>query len=375
MQGDRPHVLLVTIPVAPPWDNASKNRALQIGLRMKNHRIHILGRRGSGLPGIPADMVVEEVYGERDGLTGKLRLFKRLIRRDEETELYHFFFQPNPFTARVMGSVVNWNKKPAIQTILNVIESGRSVTGHIFGHAVPVVSSAFMRDRLKYVGLTKTRLIRPGVDCRRFTPDRTNDQLRDRLGLPAGPAVLYPAEYTSERGFDLFLTAMRTVSARYRDTVFVLAGRIFGRKDEILESKAKQAVREHGLEARTIFTGTYDDMTALISICDLVVFPARSMIDKMDLPLTLLEAAAMAKPIVISDMAPLNEVMAAEAGLMTPPGDANKLAAAMMELIGDETRRRQMGAIGRKMAVDRFNVDREAAEYEHLYQEVIHGLN
>jgi phosphatidylinositol alpha-mannosyltransferase len=66
--------------------------------------------------------------------------------------------------------------------------------------------------------------------------------------------------------------------------------------------------------------------------------------------LVLVEAMAAGVPVVASDIAGYREVLPASAGVLVPPGDAQALAQALDELLGDEERRERMGAAGRAEA-------------------------
>lgn len=56
------------------------------------------------------------------------------------------------------------------------------------------------------------------------------------------------------------------------------------------------------------------DMRSLIARADVCILPLRDTYGKVDIPLFLLEAMAMAKPIVITDIAPLNDYFGGACG-------------------------------------------------------------
>jgi phosphatidylinositol alpha-mannosyltransferase len=59
------------------------------------------------------------------------------------------------------------------------------------------------------------------------------------------------------------------------------------------------------------------------------------------------EAYACATPVVASDIAGYRDVLEADATVSVPPGDPDALARAVVDLIGDEERRRRFGAAAR----------------------------
>jgi phosphatidylinositol alpha-mannosyltransferase len=79
---------------------------------------------------------------------------------------------------------------------------------------------------------------------------------------------------------------------------------------------------------------------------------------------------ACATPVVASDIDGYRQVMTDETGVLVPPGEPGALAAAVVDLLGDEPRRQAMGAAARRVAEERYSWDeigrRLAAVYEEL---------
>ena len=68
----------------------------------------------------------------------------------------------------------------------------------------------------------------------------------------------------------------------------------------------------------------------------------------------------------------LPEVVAqGETGLLVPPGDVESLAATVVALLEDRTRREQMGLCGKARAQERFSLDASVMHMEKLYGEVL----
>jgi glycosyltransferase involved in cell wall biosynthesis len=121
-------------------------------------------------------------------------------------------------------------------------------------------------------------------------------------------------------------------------------------------------------------------MEGLIGASDLVALPLQTMRDKLDIPTTLLESLAAGKPIVISDLSPMNELITGtdshatpsqEVGLVVPPGDAKALADSAAALLSDPGLRKQMGQQGQVLVQTRFDVHRAANQYAELYREMV----
>jgi phosphatidylinositol alpha-1,6-mannosyltransferase len=373
MGKDRPSILMITIPIFPPWDNASKNRAYNIALNIKKHKIHLLTKKGHLLSWKTENIVFEDVYRTKYVFLQKLFLGLRLLKKDPHIKVYHFFFQPSFISSLFFKYLLKIKRKSSIQTILNVFGEGDDLRKYLFAD-VMLVSSEYMRVKLLNEGFKNVRKIDPGVDCERFSHRALSTDLRERLEIGDAPVVLYPGEYLEIRGMPHLLEAIRLVLTRVGSVRFIFACRIFNKEDLIREQETKKKAKRMGVSDGIIFLQTYDEMPELIGLSDIVIFPTIEMYDKMDIPLTLLESLAMGKPIIISDIPPLNEIMKAEVGIKVKPGDHVELTNSIIELLTDDERRKAMGRRGRQMVLEHFDIKEIAMEYDELYREVLGGI-
>jgi glycosyltransferase involved in cell wall biosynthesis len=84
------------------------------------------------------------------------------------------------------------------------------------------------------------------------------------------------------------------------------------------------------------------------------------------------EAMGCETAVVASDAGGLPEVVQhGVTGLVVPRGDSAALAEAIGSLLGDPERRAQMGRAGRERALQLFDWDRTAEQFERIYAEVL----
>jgi glycosyltransferase involved in cell wall biosynthesis len=82
-----------------------------------------------------------------------------------------------------------------------------------------------------------------------------------------------------------------------------------------------------------------------------------------------LEAAERGRAVIASDVGGLPEIVVdGETGLVVPPGDADRLAEAIVALAGDPERVRRLGAAGRHRAVTEFSEKHCIDEIARLYR-------
>jgi glycosyltransferase involved in cell wall biosynthesis len=92
------------------------------------------------------------------------------------------------------------------------------------------------------------------------------------------------------------------------------------------------------------------------------------------LPKSLLEAAACGRPMVATDVPGCREIVQdGVTGLLVPPRDAERLAAALARLAGDKALRRRMGAAARDL-VERALSDEVVAEQTLALYRTLHPL-
>jgi glycogen(starch) synthase len=105
----------------------------------------------------------------------------------------------------------------------------------------------------------------------------------------------------------------------------------------------------------------------LLRKCLLLVMPSRYE----GQPLTMIEAAACGKPVIVSDIPELKYAVDAGFALSFRTGDARDLAAKMNILLGNASLRHEMGNKARGYARN-FTWDRIAEEYEKFLTGIVH---
>ena len=102
----------------------------------------------------------------------------------------------------------------------------------------------------------------------------------------------------------------------------------------------------------------------------MVALPSDVAYAKMDYPLVLLEAMALARPVVVATGTPAAE-LAEEGGAIAVAPDTEALAAALAPLLDNEAERARHGVAARNRAVSAFGRSRMAHDYELLYDALL----
>lgn len=361
---------MVSKPVAPPWNDSSKNFVRALALSGERFDYHVLTPRGQPLPG--PRIRSEPVYGGRGRFTPalqqNLRALRRLLQRDH-CALAHFFFAPNPRATRAIQFGLRVRPRRTVQTDCSIPESFRQPTRLLFADTVVVLSRHTHRCfAAAGVATNRLRHIPPGIDVPPLPSPNRCRAVRRRYGLsPDGLVALYAGDYQFSRAAE---TVARAVP-RMKDVEIVFACRIKQPASRDEQRRIDAMLRSAGVRGRVRMIDEVDDMLALIGACDLALLPAESLYAKMDLPLVMLEAMALQLPIVVADVPPLDELLVDELGAAVPAQQPEALARAVGDLQRGRQARRRMGERAREAVKQHFSIARVSRAYEQLYGELI----
>tara|TARA_B100001123_G_scaffold162785_1_gene187621 strand:+ start:8567 stop:9100 length:534 start_codon:yes stop_codon:yes gene_type:complete len=175
--------------------------------------------------------------------------------------------------------------------------------------------------------------------------------------------VAVVANFFPIKGHRYLIRAIPQVVRVYPRVRFVLAG------DGESRASAELLAKQLGVADRVTFTGEIRDSLELMKRSDLVVVPSISE----GLPITLIEAMALGRAVVATDVGGIPEVV--EDGVtarIVPPRNPAALAGAMLELLKAPQRSRRLGEAGQAVARQRFSANRMVGMTEELYLE-LHG--
>lgn len=208
-----------------------------------------------------------------------------------------------------------------------------------------------------------------GIDIQRFDATRFSPEDRSRkrieLGLPTdAPVVGFVGRLVEEKGLPELLEAARIVRERVPAVRFLIVGPVDHEKADAL---GPEAADHYGVDDICIFAGLRQDMPDLYALMDVFALPSH----REGFPRAPMEASAMGVPCVVTDIRGCREAVEhGRNGLMVPLRSPDHLAAAIIEILTDPQRARQMGAEGRLLAVERFDeqlvFDKVKSEYQRL---------
>ena len=236
----------------------------------------------------------------------------------------------------------------------------RRLTGSI-DHLI-VVSNAIDR---KVVAEGRTNaprsLIYNGIDLVRYDHQEPCCTLRDEYGMePDSPIVGVVGRLELEKGHPTLLEAWPLVLEACPSAFLLIVGE--GSRLDALHDIA----REQGIDGHVVFTGRRDDIPAVTAAFDVAVLPSYREAQG----LTILEAMALSRPVVASNVGGIPEMIEdGVTGLLVRPQDPQALATAIIRLLSDHQLADVLGRAGHDLVHDRFCVELMVSAVQDLYDE------
>jgi glycosyltransferase involved in cell wall biosynthesis len=179
--------------------------------------------------------------------------------------------------------------------------------------------------------------------------------------------ILFLGRITPKKQTDLLVKAFAQISTDFSGTSLVIAGPHEG----TVLRELKQLASDRGIAHRTFFTGALREREVQAALVDSEVFVLPSLHENFGV--SVIEAMACGIPVILSDMVNLAElVREADAGVTIAP-DENSLAAALRTILSDRTKAQEMGANGRRLALERFTWGGIVPALTDLYRRAVEG--
>lgn len=311
-----------------------------------------------GMTGIPV-----HCFGGPKGRLdpGSVRRFRKLVRRFDP-HIVHAHLPSTGILARLTSG------RPVVYTEHNLADSYRFPTGWLnrttYGRnrAVGAVSDAVAESLNGFPG-PRPVVIPNGVSVS-VSPDE-REAARTELGVDdSTPLIVHVGNIRPLKGHENLIAA----TARLAETVpdFLVAS-IGGEKNPGDLDRVRASAAAAGVADRMRFLGRRDDARSFTAAADVFVNPS----DVEGLPLVVLEALALARPVVATAVGGVPSVVIdGETGRLVPPKDPEALAAAIEATLADE-HRAETAAAGAALVEARYGAATMVESYETIYRELL----
>ncbi|MEU9859999.1 glycosyltransferase family 4 protein [Streptomyces sp. NPDC047971] len=248
--------------------------------------------------------------------------------------------------------------RPVVHTVPGVMDARLLARSRPLGTTVALSES--MARRLHAANFGDVRVIPPMIPL----------EVWPCLPRPPGlPLVLFSGHHDPQGGavtaIEAAAEAVRA-GAEFR-LVLAMRGRP-GQHTRTLEEELRERAGAAGLRDVEVH-GYVDDMNALLASAHVLLFPPPAIGGTADIPLTVLQALATGRPVILSDLPQFADF--GDAVLRAPAGDGRRTGQQLAWLLDQPRVWDMLAERGRAAVEERFGPERFAARYGALYRELL----
>lgn len=238
-----------------------------------------------------------------------------------------------------------------------------------WGNAVIAISDAVREHLVNDMRVLKNKvhLIYNGIDCSRFRDNHSDKDkilIRSEYNLKEITTIGLIARISKVKGHSYLIEAFGKVLAAYPDTQLLIIG---DGSVKYLNRLKRLCVRLK-LDEKVLFHKACENTAMPLSVIDIFCMPSI----QEGLGLALLEAMAMGKPVIASNVGGIYTLIKDKYnGLLVPPKDSDALAEAILSLLNNRDTARFMGECSRELASTKFSLDEMAEQVVLLYKEIL----
>jgi glycosyltransferase involved in cell wall biosynthesis len=315
-------------------------------------------------------------YNQQIGyIINALRVGSSLVR-DRKIDIIHANVYTPVIVATILGKI---HRKPVVITIHNLqfgswkdwssqqnIPRFTSIIGPIYEKmilkmpvdTVHIVSNKVKSELNQFNPKAKAFVIYNGVET---TQEYSSSSSESRYGK----FILYIGRLVILKNLQVVILAFKDVVKIMPEAKLIVVG------DGPMQQAWLELVNNNNLSKNVLFLGHISDRTTkleLLAKCSAVVFPSTDE----GFPLVPIEAFAMSKPLLISNVKPADEIVDDNIdGFLLPPDDPAKWSEKIIYMLTNPQASANMGKKGRNKVIQTFNMATVSNNMERLYRNLI----
>ena len=335
--------------------------ALQLAQSLKGQGFQTLlvtNVSGGPLQSLAINMDVRHLILDRKTQGGRWGMFWRQCRlfKDLKPDLLHTHLFAADFWGRLAA------KLAGVRHIVTTEHNVRTDHGRIAQLALRLMNG--VSDR--YVAVSKDVAAHVskdyGVAARKISTiyngiDLSHIRRRSNRAFHDLPHVIFVGRLEPQKNPDVLLQALGKIQRPWRLTMYG-AG--------YMEPMLHQLAEELGIAARVTWE-VRDNMSEVYADADLMVFPSQYE----GLGLAAIEAAVAGVPIIMSRLAPLEELFSDSDVFFVQPGNAEELSQAILNALTDPSQAIERGSRTAAKDWSVFSLERMTAAYAELYRKLL----
>jgi glycosyltransferase involved in cell wall biosynthesis len=369
---EMPHVLLV-LDQFPRMLGGGERIVLKLAdlLPKYGYRVSILtfsaDPASAGLQSPPCSVYLLPLQRTYDltALRGSLELRKFL--REQKIRIVQTFFESSDlwagFVTKTMSSArLIWSRRD-----MGILRTGKHHAAYRLMASAPdrvfAVSEQVRRHCIDVDGIKSSRVqtIYNGLDLADWSSASSPPKHEGEA------LVMTVGNIRRVKGHDVFIRAAASVATQFPKVTFSIAGDVL-EPDYFAELQA--LVRSLNLSDRFRFAGGVKNLREHLATAAVFVLPSRSE----GFSNAIVEAMAASLPVVATNVGGNAEaVQDGVSGVIVPSEDSAALAAAIVHLLSDPAKARQMGAEGKRLVAEKFTTEAMMVQITNVYGSLLRG--
>jgi len=240
-----------------------------------------------------------------------------------------------------------------------------------------IAVSHFIKKEIIGIGIDdkKITVVHHGVDQDRFTPGVDTKAILTKYPQLKGKKIIFhPARIGLAKGCDISIKAMNIVKQKDPSTVLVLAGSKniidWGGIQQKDIAYLVDLIKHFGMTDNVLIdTYSLNEVKELYEVSEICIYPSSA---PEPFGLTMLEAMAMAKPMIVTNMGGMPEIIKDGInGFIVPVRDFEAMAAKICQLLEDVKLKERFGYTGRQMVESQYTKEKVTQETLGVYKKAL----
>ena len=297
---------------------------------------------------------------------------KEFVRRTH-ADIVHVH-SPPPFTERFAAKGAKEAGKPFVVTHHCDLElkgffgnTAVNIYQNFLGNYPLQVADRVISTTESYATTSRTlwdidvTVIPNAVDIHRFKPENDGKIIRDKYAAEDEPLALFVGRLVPHKGIGILI----------RSLTYTEKGKLLIVGDGPYKKWLTNLVKKLDLSERVVFVGPVDDywLPAYYAATDVVILPSTSRLEAFGI--VGLEGMASGKPLILSDIPGVRDVISEKEGYIVEPLDPNAIAEALEKIWNAPEMAREMGTRGRARVEKLFSWKKVSKDVEQVFNDIL----
>ncbi|MFA5499523.1 MAG: glycosyltransferase family 4 protein [Candidatus Omnitrophota bacterium] len=342
-----------------------KNIDVAVAMKERGHNVYVASPKGDlekDLLQSNIDIIGINISTERKTLASFINIYFRILSiviKNKIDVIHTIHRWPNfvcYYVCMVSGTKLIWSDEV-------MLEGNKFLT--TYRDKVISVSHKCKKHLMEYFRIPENKIVVIN-NCVRPLPESTPLEIGNFLkenGISNKARIACTiGRLAKQKGHEYLLKAIPKILSEVPDIHFIFAG------DGELRNSLVELANNLMISDHISFLGQRSDVSVVYAASEVMVLPSLWE----GLPLTILEAFSLAKPVIATNVGGNSELVSDnETGYIVEPEDPEALANSIIKILSDKNKCKEMGLKARNLVLEKYDYDKMISKIEQVYREVI----